>query len=91
MNSFSLDLNKETLFNIVKNKIASKEATSFLLYVIDAANKACEGFIQECKSNPRKFEKKKLETRYTFQQSRLFIIFHNVHLSEASWIPNILK
>ena len=58
MNPFSLDLNKETLFNIGESKAASKEATSFLLYVIAAANKACEGFTQECKSNPRKFEKK---------------------------------
>ena len=30
----------------------------------------------------------KQEKRYTFQQSRLFIILHNEHLSEASAIDS---
>ena len=50
---FSLDLIKETLFNIGSGKAASKEATSLLLNVIDIRNRAREEFIEECKSNPR--------------------------------------
>ena len=58
MNPFSLDLNKETLFNIVSGKAASKEATSFLLNVINIGNRAREEFIEQRKSSPRTFEER---------------------------------
>ena len=58
MNQFSLDFNKETLFNIGSGKAASKEATSFLLHVTDIRKRACEGFIEECKNNPGRFEER---------------------------------
>ena len=67
MDPFSLDLNKETLFNIVSGKAASKKATSFLLHVTDIGNRAHEGFIEECKSNPRRFEERvKKQKIYSF-------------------------
>ena len=40
INPFSLDLNIETLFNIGSGKVASKEATSFLLHVTCIGNRA---------------------------------------------------
>ena len=58
MNLFSKDLNKETLFNIGSSKAASKEATSFLLHVTDIGNRAPEEFIEECESNPRRYEER---------------------------------
>ena len=58
MNSFSLDFIKKTLFNIGSSKAASKEATSFLLHITDIRNRACEGFIKECKTNPGRFEER---------------------------------
>ena len=59
MNPFSLDLKKETSFNIGSGKAVSKEATSFLLHTTDTGNEAREEFIEECKSNQRRFERKR--------------------------------
>ena len=58
MNLFSLNLNKKILFNIGSGKAASKETTLFLLHVTDIGNRAREEFIEECKSNPKRFEEK---------------------------------
>ena len=57
MNPLSLDLNKGTLFIIVSGKAARKEAILFLLHVNDIGNRAPKEFIEECKSNPRRFKK----------------------------------
>ena len=54
MNPFPLNLNKDILFNIG----SGKAATSFLLHVTDIGNRACEEFIGECISNPRRFEER---------------------------------
>ena len=57
-NPLSLDLNRETLFNIGSGKAATKEATSILLNVTDNGKRAHEEFIEECKSNQRRFEER---------------------------------
>ena len=54
VNPFSLDLNKETLFNIRLGKAANKEATLYLLHLTHTGNRARE----ECKSNPKGFEER---------------------------------
>ena len=56
INPFSLDLNKETLFNNGSIKAASKEATSSLLHATSIGNRACEEFMEECISSIRRFE-----------------------------------
>ena len=62
MNPFSLDLNKEILFNISSGKAANKEVTSFLLYVTDIANRARKEFIEECTKQPKKVSGNDIET-----------------------------
>ena len=63
MNPLSLDLNKDTLFNIGLGEVA----TSFLLYATDIGNRAREEFIEKCKSNPRRFQDRvKKQKIYSF-------------------------
>lgn len=58
VNPFSLDLNKETLFNIRLGKAANKEATLYLLHLTHTGNRARKEFTEECKSNPKGFEER---------------------------------
>ena len=63
MNPLSLDLNKDTLFNIGLGEVA----TSFLLYATDIGNRAREEFIEKCKNNPRRFQDRvKKQKIYSF-------------------------
>ena len=74
MNPYSRYPNKETLFNIGAGKAASEEATSFLLYVTDIGNRACDEFIKECKSNLRRFEERVKKQKIHMLQKKVLIL-----------------
>ena len=56
MNPFSDDIDKNTLYNIGTGKSASKETTEFLLSLVKTGSDLREKFLNECISNPKRFE-----------------------------------
>ncbi|KAG5875457.1 hypothetical protein JTB14_008735 [Gonioctena quinquepunctata] len=57
VNSFSLDLSPDQLFNIASGKAASSQVTEFVLSIEKIGEELRTTFISECASDPKRFEK----------------------------------